>query len=131
MNTKIILTSSTIFLGLIGIGLTFLPEEILSSLSVKTNFIVIVFMQILGALMLGFAIMNWMSREALFGGIYNKPIVIGNFMHFAVGAMALIKIVFRAEQNVEIIIGFTIIYMLFALCFGYVFMNNPKVVSEK
>ena len=88
-------------------------------------------MQLLGALMLGFAMMNWMAREALFGGIYNKPMTIGNLLHFGIGALALVKIVFGTEQDVELIVGLTVIYSCFALCFGYVFMNNPKSITER
>ena len=129
MNTKILLTISTIYLGLVGIALSFMPKEVLSYLSMDTNSTITILMQILGALMLGFAIMNWMAREAHFGGIYNKPMTIGNFMHFAVGALALIKAVFGVEQNVEVIIGLTIFYSIFAICFAYVFMNNPKTIK--
>ena len=46
--------------------------------------------------MLGFGMMNWMARDALFGGIYNKPMTIGNFMHFGIGALGLVKAVFKA-----------------------------------
>jgi hypothetical protein len=131
MNTKILLTASSFFLGAMGIGSTFIPQEILAYLNLDTSSTITILIQILGALMLGFAIMNWMAREALFGGIYNKPMTIGNFMHFGVGALALVKAVVGVAQNVEVITSLTIIYSIFALCFAYVFMNNPKSVLEK
>jgi len=31
---------------------------------------------------LGFSILNWMSKASLIGGIYNKPLLIGNLLHF-------------------------------------------------
>ena len=131
MNTKILLIASAIFLGLTGLGLTFIPKEILVYLTLEANLTSTILMQILGALLLGFALMNWISRDALFGGIYNKPMTTANLMHFGIGGLALIKVVFKIEQNVELIIALTIIYSVFALCFGYVFMNNPKKVTEK
>jgi len=131
MNTKILLTASSIVLGLLGLGFSFMPKEILTFLNLDGNSTLTILMQILGALYLGFAMMNWMAKDALFGGIYNKPKTIGNFMHFGVGALALIKAVIRTENIPESMIVLTIIYSFFALCFAYLFFNNPKAVSKK
>jgi hypothetical protein len=68
MNTKILMISSTVFLGLLGVALTFLPEEALSSVGVIPNRISTVSFQILGALYLGFAMLNWMIKGAVIGG---------------------------------------------------------------
>jgi hypothetical protein len=92
MNTKIIMISSTVFLGAMGLGLTFLPDDIISNIGIASNPISTMSLQLLGALYLGFAMLNWMAKGALIGGMYNKPIAVGNFMHFAVGALALVKI---------------------------------------
>ncbi len=132
MNTKILLTSSAIFLGLIGIGLSFLPKEALIYLNVDTNLILALLLQILGSLYLGFGILNWMAKGSLIGGIYNRPIAIGNFMHFGVGAITLAKVVYGIQENAVIIISLTIVYLIFAISFAYVFMTNPsKIGAEK
>jgi hypothetical protein len=130
MNTKIILATSALFLGLIGIGLSFLPNEILTYLSVETLEVTFILMQLLGALYLGFGILNWMAKGSIIGGIYNKPIVIGNLMHFGVGALALATVVFGVKENSEIIIALTILYTLFALAFGYIFMVNSNKLKK-
>lgn len=130
MNTKIILTTSVLFLGLIGIGLSFLPNEILTYLSVETQKVTIILMQLFGALYLGFGILNWMAKDSIIGAIYNKPIVLGNLMHFGVGALALIKVAFSAKNNTEIIVALTILYTLFAIAFGYIFMVNPNKLKK-
>jgi hypothetical protein len=129
MNTKIILTACALFLGLIGIGLTFLPNEILKYLQIESNQIMVIFMQLLGALYLGFAMLNWMAKGSTIGGIYNRPIAIGNFMHFGVGAMALLKIAFSVKEFKEVIIPLAIVYTIFAVCFGYIFRANPSKVK--
>jgi uncharacterized membrane protein YidH (DUF202 family) len=132
MNTKLLLTSSSFFLGLIGIGLTFFPKEILFNLTNESNQNLAITLQLLGALYLGFGIMNWMARGSIIGGIYNRPIAIGNFMHFSVGAISLIKIVFEVHDKAEIIITLTVIYSFFAICFAYVFLRNPsKLINKK
>lgn len=125
MNTKILLTSSALFLAIIGILLSFLPHEIIDYLNIESNSITILFLKILSALYLGFGILNWMAKGTLIGGIYNKPIAIGNLMHFGVGAIALVKVVSTIRTHSEIIISLTIVYVIFAMLFAYVFRTNP------
>jgi len=130
MNTKIILTSSAIFLGLTGLGLSFFPSEILNYLNIETSQVTTIFMQLLGALYLGFGMLNWMAKGSIIGGIYNKPIAIGNLMHFGVGALALVKVVFGVQENTEIIIVLIVFYAIFAIAFAYIFMANPNKLAK-
>jgi len=130
MKTKIILTSSAIFVVLIGLGLSFFPSEILDHLTTENSQTITIILQLLGALYLGFGMMNWMVKESIIGGIYNKPIVIGNLMHFGVGALTLVKVAFGVQQNADIIITFTLLYAVFAIAFGYIFMVNPSQLGN-
>ena len=125
MKTKLLMTSSALFCAIIGILLSFLPNEIAEYLSVEPTIITILFLQILGALYLGFGILNWMAKGTLIGGIYNRPIAIGNLMHFGVGAIALVKVISNIQTHSEIIIFLTVFYVIFALLFAYVFKTNP------
>ncbi|MFT7497607.1 MAG: hypothetical protein ACI8QP_000186 [Porticoccaceae bacterium] len=131
MKTKIVMTSCAIFLGVIGILLSFLPSEIITYLGVEPTIITTLFLKILSALYLGFGILNWMAKGSIIGGIYNRPIVIGNLMHFGVGAIALIKIVSHIEIHSEIIISLTILYVIFTILFTYIFKNNPATVKKQ
>jgi hypothetical protein len=130
MNTKILMTASALFLAIIGILLSFLPNEIVDYLNIEPNIITILFLKILSALYLGFGILNWMAKGTLIGGIYNRPIAIGNLMHFGVGAIALFKIVSNTQVHSEIIISLTIVYVIFALLFVYVFRANPTKIEK-
>lgn len=125
MNTKIVMTSSALFLAIIGIIFSFLPHEIAEYLNVEPTIITVLLLNLMSALYLGFGILNWMAKGTLIGGIYNRPIAIGNLMHFGVGAIALVKIAFRIEGHSEIIISLTAVYVIFALLFAYVFTTNP------
>ncbi|MEO2056795.1 MAG: hypothetical protein ABGW66_04865 [Flavobacteriaceae bacterium] len=131
MNTKLLLASSAFFLGLTGVGLTFFPKEILVILTIDPNQTLTIILQVLGSLYLGFGIMNWMAKGSIIGGIYNRPIAIGNFMQFGVGSLSLIKIVIGVQENAEIIIILTILYSIFAICFAYVFMVNPRKLTDE
>ena len=125
MNTKLLMTASAIILGIIGLSLSFIPIEITEYLNLDTNIISTLSSQLLGALYLGFSMMNWMAKGSTIGGIYNRPIAIGNFMHFGVGAFALVKLVSSIEMHQEIFISLTVIYAILALSFAYVFRTNP------
>ena len=130
MTTKIVMTSSALFLAIIGILLSFLPNEIADYLNIEPNIITILFLKIMSAFYLGFGILNWMGRGTLIGGIYNKPIAIGNLMHFGVGAIALVKVVSHIQEHSEIFISLAIMYVLFAILFAYIFRTNP-IKTEK
>ena len=125
MNTKLLMTTSAIFLAISGLLLSFLPNEIANYLNVEATIITILFLNILSALYLGFGILNWMAKGTLIGGIYNKPIAIGNLMHFGVGAIALGKVVFNIQTHTGVVIVLTAIYLIFAILFAYVFRTNP------
>jgi len=127
MNTKTLMIISAIFLAVNGFGFTFFPNEISVLLINDDNHIFILILQILGALYLGFSILNWMSKTNLIGGIYSKPLLIGNLLHFFTASMALIKLTFKVETNLQLIFFYTIIYSLFTLFFGYVFFTNPSL----
>jgi hypothetical protein len=127
MNTKLLMTTSAIFLGVTGILLTFMPQEIANFLHL-TDSTAIQF-QILGALYFGFAMLNWTAKTNLIGGIYSRPVCIGNFTHFLIGALALIKLVLHNNfKNSTLICA--IIYLIFAILFGYIFFTNPSSIKK-
>lgn len=131
MKTKPLMIASCIFLGALGLTLTFMPEEISASLGVSTNPITMLLLQLLGAMYLGFTMLNWMTKTSFIGGIYNKPIAAGNLMHFVVGAFALLKVGSEVELHHTLIVCLTVVYAVFALLFAYVFRTNPASVASK
>ena len=109
-------------MGSAGILLSFLPQEIAAYMHWgESNSIVL---QILGALYFGFAMVNWMSKANLIGGIYNRPLAIGNFSHFFIAALTLIKISVKSSLPWGMII-MTIVYSIFAIAFGYILFTHP------
>tara|TARA_Y100000591_G_C21367449_1_gene467090 strand:- start:84 stop:476 length:393 start_codon:yes stop_codon:yes gene_type:complete len=123
--SKILMTISALYLGIIGICLSFLPKEIINYLNINSNVITTLFFQLLGALYLGFGILNWTLKGSRIGGIYNRPVLMGNFMHFLVGAIALIKIVTSIQAHSEIIIFLMIVYSTLSIAFAILFKSNP------
>lgn len=126
MNTKYLMTATSIVLGATGIALSFFPQEISTLLHAHTTATLTVILQLLGALYFGFAMLNWLAKESLLGGIYGRPIVVGNVTHFVGGAFALLKVL---SQNQEIaILIIAIVYTVFAVLFSLVMYKNPSSV---
>jgi hypothetical protein len=117
---------SAIFLGGLGIILTFLPQEISNYLFIKQPII----FQLLGALYFGFAMINWTAKANLIGGIYGRPVAIGNFSHFAIGGLALIKPILSGTLYGNLWVIITIVYLVFGILFGYIFFNHPRLKAK-
>ena len=126
------MAASALFLGLLGLAATFLPQEILAWAGIAaetTDPTAVLLVQALGAAYLGFAILNWMAKGILIGGIYAKPVALGNFLHFTVIALALVKVAFGGEGS-AVLVGATVLYALFAAWFGVVMFTDPAKRSE-
>jgi Fe2+ transport system protein B len=121
MNTKLLMTASSILLLAAGVTLTFAPQEAASLFSTPTFSVLPLIMQMLGALYFGFGMVNWLAKESLLGGIYGRPIVVGNLAHFTIGALALMKGASTAPEY-----GAAIVYALFAAAFGVTMYTQPK-----
>ena len=128
MNTKIIMTASAIILGITGIVLTFIPDEIIDYLSLEMNKTLLSLMQILGALYFAFGMLNWMTKTSLIGGIYNRPIAVANFTHFLIAGLALTKGLISNPSSPYIIWIIGIFYLVFAISFGVILFRHP--ISE-
>lgn len=127
MNTRAILTASAAFLGAQGLVASFLPVEILGFLDALAHHrLESTLVQLLGAALLGFAMMNWIARGAPAGGIYGRPIVAGNLVHYTVAAIALLKVASLGSMPAVGII-LTIVYSLFALGFAVVMFGRGPI----
>ena len=129
MNTKLLMASSAIFLALMGLCLTFLATEIADYFLVTSATTLLLLVQVLGALYFGFAMLNWMAKESVIGGIYNRPIAIANFTHFLMGGLALLKGLMNHPDLHWAIWMVTGLYLIFAVFFSIVFFRSP--VSKK
>lgn len=124
MNTKLLMTISASTMGVTGIVLSFLPHELLNYLGSTTGTILdALILQILGALYFAFAMVNWTAKANLIGGIYSRPIAVGNLTHFTIGSLALIKGYFSSHETA--ILTLSVIYTVFAILFAIVFFKHP------
>jgi hypothetical protein len=124
MNTRLLMSSSALFMAVLGIVGSFLPQESLAHFGARPDPPLVLLVQIGGALYLGFAILNWMAKGVLIGGIYSRPVALGNFLHFAVVAIILLKALLGGFKPIEIIAG-AAVYSLFGVWFGLVLFTHP------
>jgi hypothetical protein len=125
MNTKWIMIATSLLLGVSGIALTFAPDLIIGSLGVNPSQVSIIFGQILGALYFGFAMLDWMTKESLIGGIYNRPVAVANFTHFMIAGLALVKASISNPQIPILLILVSGVYAVLALLFGILLFRHP------
>jgi hypothetical protein len=131
VNTKLLLGASAIVLGAAGIAGTFAPHEVLTALGITPAGALPVLVQLLAAVLFGFSMLNWAAKGSLIGGIYNRPVAIGNLTHFVIGALALVKAVMNGQTN-RVLMGVALVYAVFAVGFAMVLFRSPvAAVSEQ
>lgn len=121
MNSKTILTSYAILMAIAGIGVLFLGDEVTALLNIQSSPLI---NALLAALFFGFATTNWHSKNLTIGGVYGRPLVLGNLSHTLIGSISLIKIANDTSTSTTIIL--TIIYSIFALAFTWLMYTHPK-----
>ena len=129
MNTRWLMRASAIYLGLIGAAATFAPHEILKFVGSTPDPLPALAVQLAAAACIGIAITNWMAQGVLIGGIYARPLVIGNFAHFLIAALALIKTSGSVPHALPIVIGAGI-HGAFAMLFAWVAFGRSLPRSE-
>jgi hypothetical protein len=125
MKPKLLMSLSALFMAVLGAGASFAPQEILGHYGFPGSGPSVLCAQVVGALYLGFAILNWTARANLIGGIYSRPVALGNFTHFAVLAIAVLKVVAVTSLRSREIVVASAIYLFFAVWFGLVLFTHP------
>lgn len=125
MNTKLIMTVTAAFLAAIGIALSFAADDIIKALGSAPTEILILTLQLLGAMYYAFALLNWMAKGAIIGGIYNRPIAIANLTQFLMGGIVLTRAVFKYDDlpaSIAVLAGF---YIVMAELFAVITFRHP------
>ena len=121
MSTRLLMSVSAVVMGLGGGACLFAPDEILTATHAGGSPSVL---QLLGALFFAFAMMNWTAKDSLIGGIYNRPVALGNLTHFTIGAISIVKMA-AAGALPHAVWVVAIVYVLFAVAFARVFFTSP------
>ena len=117
--------ASSLVLALAGAVCLFAPVELLRSLGAPDSATVAQFAQLTGALYVAFAMTNWAAKGSMIGGIYSRPLSVGNLLHFTVGALVLLKhaLAHGIHWPTSLVL---VTYAVFAALFSYlVFSARP------
>lgn len=125
MNTKLLMTASALVLGLAGLAASFGPAELLAAWGSPATAQTVILVQLLGALYFAFALLNWTARGVMIGGIYARPVSLGNFLHFTMGALALGKQELSHHLGLPAVVAL-VIYTAFAILFGALVFGRGK-----
>jgi hypothetical protein len=123
MSTRLQMTASVVVMAGWGLAATFAPVEIAAVTGTAGSPAMVVVLQMVGALYLGFAMLNWMSRGSSLGGIYGRPIVVANTLHFTVASLALMKTL--PGWHPPVVVAATMVCSVFAATFGLLLFRTP------
>jgi hypothetical protein len=130
MNTKLLMVVSSIVLGLAGIIAVFAPQELLAAVQAPMTQPLPVIIQLMGAFYVAFALTNWTAKDSIIGGIYARPISLGNFAHFTVGTLVLAKYQ-RSDGAPALLFVVLIVYAVFALIFGWLVFVHSGIAGKQ
>jgi hypothetical protein len=125
MHGRIILSFSAVVLFVGGGAAMFAPQELAPLIGLDASRGLPMAIQLIGSGLLGFAVVNWMSRRNRIGGIYARPIAMGNLLFFTTGALTIGKA--TTERHVAIgLIVLCAVFALFAVSFAWLaFAHDP------
>lgn len=125
ITTQTLLVASTIFNGIMGLLTSFLPQEVLKINDLPTSPLNVLFLQILSAFYIGLAMINYMSKDAVIGGIYNRPILMGNIAYHSIASITLVKYALNQGMFSKTLITLTVVYCIISLGFLKLFFAGP------
>lgn len=130
MNPRITKAIVTTFAGILvamGIALTFLPAEVGATvIGPGTSEIILA---LLGSALFGLGYLNWLTRQAPIGGIYGRPVLIANLVHFVVGGLALVRYCL-AESVSQWLWCIAVVYVAGMVFYGALMFYGP-IPAEK
>jgi hypothetical protein len=129
MKTKLLMTTTSLVLGLAGVFTLFAPESLLTILGAPTASALSVLVQLMGALYFSMAMINWTAKDSIIGGIYARPISLGNFTHFFIGTLLLAKHLLSNEYSATILL-MLVVYTVFASLFYWLVFRATGIAVD-
>jgi hypothetical protein len=122
MHTRWLMSGSAAFLAVLGFAGTFAPAEVLARFGASADAAAVLLLQVAAAAYLGFAMLNWSAKGVLIGGIYARPLALGNFLHFVMLALLVARLDLATHPVALLIL---LPAGLFGVWFGVVLFRPP------
>jgi hypothetical protein len=121
---SLLLASSAAVHFAAAIGLLFAPEEILAWAGAPPSTLDSALLQLLGSASLGFAMLDWMQRHSIVGGLFGRPVVVANLAYAGSAALVLAHVAmdtgFAAPLGAALLV-----YGSLALAFALKLVSGP------
>lgn len=127
--SRLLMTLSASALAIMGAIGAFLPAELLAWLGTQSSAVLVLLVQAYGASLLGFAMLNWTGRGMTLGGIYGRPLVLGNLMHFGAGGIGAMKLVLAHSEAAKLW-PLASSYAVLAIGFGILMFRAPGTTKS-
>ena len=125
MPTKLLLSIAALVLGLPGLFLLFAPDAALATFGSTPDPAAELFTQLAGGLAAAMGIHNWMARGAAIGGIYGRPLLMGNLCAFFTAGLSLLKAPDPLAGH-PVVIAMAGLLLLCGAAFGRLLFVHPK-----
>ena len=129
MPGRFILTFGAITLFVVGGAALFGPDEISHSFDPAASRGMVIAIQLFGGSLMGFAIMDWMGRKNRIGGIYARPLGLGNLVLFTTAALTLGK-ASAAGHLPTWTAGICALFAILAISFGWLVFGHDPVADR-
>lgn len=126
-SSKYLLSTLAVFIFLQGVGTSFFSSEILNLLGLHQDSLLILLVQLLGALQLGWGMFNFMCRNHKYGGIYGRPLLLANLAFLIVSGMAMLRLLLHgAIEPFYPFLFLTALYWMFAFIIFHVMRTDHQ-----
>ena len=117
-------TISALVLALGGVALLFAPDVILPALAPGFPPNAVWLAQLLAAAWLGVAVLDWLQRATLIGGIYGRPMVLANLALYFIGDLAVLRAL-RTPGAPRALWMIAVPATLLAVAYGALMLRGP------
>lgn len=125
MSPYRLMSASALLLAALGFAFLFAPSEVQRLLAAPdTAAAPPLLLQLWSAGLLGLAAMSWTGRGLTLGGIYGRALVLGNLVHWTVGALVAVRAMLDHPAS-AVSWAAVAVYGAFALAFGRLLGRHP------
>jgi len=130
MNTRKLMLVASLLPGFAGLFALFVPNALLAWLNVSVTTQLSVLVQLLGVVYFSVALMNWTAKDSAIGGVYARPVSLGNFSHFFIGTLVLAKYLLSNGFKFPVLL-LLVVYAGLAIMFYWLVFRATGLKDEK
>jgi hypothetical protein len=128
MPTNPLLVAVSAAYAICGLALLFATDEIMASLAPGTPPFALWIAGLLGGALTAFAMLNWLQRHTLMGGIYGRPLLVANLLLLSNTTFSALRMWRSQHAPVYAIVG--LIGGAFFVAFGRLMFRNPPALRD-